>query len=164
MIDGRLQVSTARAGLGRKVGHDLLLEPARWNVTRTADGVEVTVEAASLEVVEGTGGVLPLTDSDRREIGKNLRKILDVARHPTITFRAAVEGGIGVEGGTEAVGELTVRGVTRPLRVTAAVEDGHARGDVVIRQSDHGIKPFSAFFGALKLADEVTVTFDLTES
>jgi hypothetical protein len=34
----------------------------------------------------------------------------------------------------------------------------------IVRQSDHGIKPFSAFFGALKLADAVRVEAELDQS
>jgi polyisoprenoid-binding protein YceI len=85
---GRLLVRTTRSGLGRKVGHDLLIEATRWSAEASAERVEVTVEVDALEIREGTGGVLPLSDSDRGEIKKNLRKILDVDRYPVITFVA----------------------------------------------------------------------------
>ena len=33
-------------------------------------------------------------------------------------------------------------------------------GSATVKQSDWGLKPYSALFGALKVADEVTVTVD----
>src|ERR1700737_4747476 len=88
---GSLVLRTSRAGLGRKVGHDLTIEATGWSATVTVadpeeSSVAVTVDVDDLEVREGTGGVLPLGDSDRAEIRKNLRKILRADRYPTITF------------------------------------------------------------------------------
>src|SRR6478752_9158454 len=88
---GRLLVNTTRTGLGAKAGHDLTIEVTRWRGDATVDpadpaGSSVTVEAdvESFEVREGTGGVKPLSDSDRREIKKILQeKILHAERHPT---------------------------------------------------------------------------------
>ena len=38
--------------------------------------------------------------------------------------------------------------------------DGTLRGSVVVKQSDWDMKPYSALFGALKVADEVEVAID----
>jgi polyisoprenoid-binding protein YceI len=100
--------------------------------------------------------VLPLSDSDRGEIKKNLRKILDVDRYPVITFVAT-----DLKDPLDVTGELTIKGVARPLTIRSVQDDGRLRGEVRFAQSTWGIKPFSAFFGALKLADEVAVSFDL---
>ncbi len=164
---GRLLVRTTRTGLGAKAGHDLTLEATRWRgeaVVDTADpstsSVAVELEAASLEVREGTGGVKPLSDSDRREIVKNLReKVLHTARHPTITFRSTRVGGTAESFYVE--GDLTIAGVTRPVTVEGLLADGRVRGSVMVVQSRWGIKPYSALFGALRLSDEVGVWFDL---
>ncbi|MFI0452435.1 YceI family protein [Actinomadura sp. 6N118] len=164
--NGRLVLRTSRSGLGRRAGHDLTIEATRWSATATiadstaASSVEVTVEVDGLEVREGTGGVLPLSDSDRSEIKKNLRKVLQVDRHPTITFRSTA-----VEGSAEKLtvdGQLTIMGRSESLAVQAAVADGRLQGGATIQQTRWGIKPYSAFFGALKLADDIEVAFDLT--
>ncbi|KAB2342117.1 YceI family protein [Actinomadura rudentiformis] len=164
--NGRLVLRTSRSGLGRRAGHDLTIEATRWSGTATiadsagTSSVEVTVEVDALEVREGTGGVLPLSDSDRSEIKKNLRKVLQVDRHPAITFRSTA-----VEGSAEKFtveGELTIMGRSESLAVQAAVTDGRLQGGATIRQTRWGVKPYSAFFGALKLADEIEVSFDLT--
>lgn len=164
---GRLLVRTARTGLGAKAGHDLTLEVTRWrgSVTLNAaspasSAIAVEIEVDSIEVREGTGGVKPLTDTDRAEIRKTLRqKILQTTRYPTITFQST-----RVTGTTEsfqAEGDLTITGTTQPVTVRGTLANGRARGSTTVTQSAWGIKPYSAFFGALRLRDEVEVEFDL---
>ncbi|SDI32379.1 YceI family protein [Nonomuraea jiangxiensis] len=164
---GRLLVHTTRTGLGAKAGHDLTIEATRWSGEATVDpgdpagsSVTVTVDAGSFEVLEGTGGVKALTDGDRREIQENIRrKVLHTERHPEITFRSTRVDGTAESFHVE--GELTLAGVTRPVIVQGMLTEGRARGSAVIVQSRWGIRPYSAFFGALKLSDEVEVRFDL---
>nr|BFE82755.1 hypothetical protein GCM10020093_053560 [Planobispora longispora] len=75
---GRLLVKTTRTGLGAKAGHDLTIGVTRWRGDATLDpadpaasSVTVEVDAVSLKVLEGNGGVKPLTGSDRDEIEKS---------------------------------------------------------------------------------------------
>lgn len=164
---GRLLVRTSRTGLGRKAGHDLTIEATRWTGQAVVDtaspgdsSVTVEIEVDSLEVREGTGGVMPLTDSDRAEIAKVLRgKILHTDRHPVITFRSvAVEG---VPGSFAVRGELTIMGESRPVTVRCRATGDRLTGEATIVQSRWGIKPYSALLGTLKLADPVEIEFDL---
>jgi polyisoprenoid-binding protein YceI len=170
---GRLLIRTGRSGLGRRAGHDLTIEATRWSGTLTLGGeatdvvdatpegssVQVTVPVEGLDVREGAGGVLPLSDQDRIEIVGNLRKVLDADRHPEITFVAdRVQGSPGA---FTVEGELTVAGRTESLSLTAKAEDGRVRGTATVKQTRWGIKPYSALFGALKLADDIGVEFDL---
>ncbi|HEX6471538.1 MAG TPA: YceI family protein [Streptosporangiaceae bacterium] len=157
--------------MGRRAGHDLTIEVTAWEATATVNpadagssSVSVTIDVDSLAVREGAGGVKPLTDGDRAEIQRVVRQeILHTERHPTITFRST-----RVRGTPEAFvieGELTIRDVTQPVTVRGAVDGaggGRVRGSATVTQSRFGIKPYSAFFGALKLADDVEVSFDLT--
>ena len=138
----------------------------RWRGRATVDtsdpansSVIVEVEVDSLEVREGTGGVKPLTNADRAQITKTLGEVLHTAQHPTITFRSRrVEGSAG---SFSVDGELTVMGVTRPVMVQGRVTDGRVVGGATVVQSQWGIRPYSAFFGALKLSDEVKIDFDI---
>jgi polyisoprenoid-binding protein YceI len=163
---GQLLVKTTRTGLGAKAGHDLSIEVTRWHARATVDpatpansSVTVEVDADSFEVREGTGGVKPLTDADRAEIKKTLGKILNTAQHPTITFRSRrVDGSAG---SFTCDGELTIMGVTRPVMVEGRGADGRVVGGASVVQSRWGIRPYSAFFGALKLSDEVQIDFDV---
>jgi polyisoprenoid-binding protein YceI len=163
---GRLLVHTTRTGLGAKAGHDLTIEVTRWHGHATVDtatpansSVTVEVEVDSLDVREGTGGVKPLTDADRAAIHKTLKEILHTPQHPTITFRSRrVDGSAG---SFTLNGELTIMGVTQPVMVQGRVTDGRVVGGTTVVQSRWGIRPYSAFFGALKLSDEVKVDFDV---
>lgn len=161
---GRLLVDTTRTGLGAKAGHDLTIEVTRWHGDATVDpagsSVTVEVDAESFAVREGTGGVKPLTGADREEIRKILReKILRTGRHPTITFRST-----RVDGTAESFrieGDLTIVGVTRPVVMQCSLAEDRVHGSATIVQSQWGIRPYSAFFGALKVNDEVAVRFDI---
>ena len=57
-------------------------------------------------------------------------------------------------------GDLTIRGQTQPVTVNSVIIDDRVRGGTTVKQTRWGIKPYSAFLGALKLADEVGVEFD----
>ncbi|WUH97882.1 YceI family protein [Spirillospora sp. NBC_00431] len=160
--DGTLLVKTGRSGLGRRAGHDLTIEVTRWSAVVEAreplaeSSVRVTVEVDGLEVREGTGGVKPLTDQDRAEIKKNLRQVLDARGYPEITFVSTAVGEDAVEG------DMTIMGRVKPSRIRVAVDGDRVHGGVTVTQSRWGIKPYSAFFGALRLADDVEIAFDLT--
>jgi polyisoprenoid-binding protein YceI len=161
---GRLLVHTTRTGLGAKAGHDLTIEVTRWHGHATVDPAEnssvtIQVDVDSFQVRQGTGGVKPLTDADRAEISKTLGEVLHTAQHPTITFRSR-----RVDGSAESFtldGELTIMGITRPVTVQGGVTDGRVVGGATVVQSRWGIRPYSAFFGTLKLSDEVKVDFDV---
>lgn len=164
---GKLLVKTTRAGMAAKAGHDLTLEAQAWrgeavvDVTDSAaSSVSVEVDVDSLVVVEGTGGIKPLSGSDKREIQRNIqRKILHTGQHPAITFTSTAVSGTPDDFAVE--GQLTIAGQTAPVTLHGAVAAGRARGSASVVQSRWGIKPFTAFLGALKLNDEVTVEFDL---
>lgn len=166
---GRLLIKTGRAGLGRRAGHDLTIEATRWSgeaVVFVGDpdrsSVNVTVETDSLEVREGTGGLKALTDADRAEIKRTLagKALLNIAEHPTITFRSTSI--TGTPQSFEITGELTIKGRTHPATVHGKGNDGGLlRGWATVTQSAWGIKPYTTFLGALRLAEEVRVEFEV---
>jgi polyisoprenoid-binding protein YceI len=63
-------------------------------------------------------------------------------------------------------GELSLHGVTRAQAVSARItvngETLRAAGEFSIRLSDYEIRPVSAVGGAVKLKDEVKLSFDIT--
>ena len=166
---GRLLIKTGRAGLGRRAGHDLTIEATRWSgeavvVVGAPDrsSVSVTVEAGSLEVREGMGGLKALTDADRAEIKRTVadKALLHTAEHPTITFRSTRI--TGTPHSFEITGELTIKGRTHPATVHGKGNgDRLLRGWATVTQSTWGIKPYTAFLGALRLADEIRVEFEV---
>jgi polyisoprenoid-binding protein YceI len=164
---GRVVIKTSRAGMAARAGHDLTIEVTRWSarieVPPESDGgvsaamVTAELDLGSLEVREGTGGVKPLTDGDRREIKKTMSGILGGG---TATFTSSRIIPAGSSGGA-IEGSLTLNGKTQPVRLQVAEPGpGRYRASATVVQSASGIKPYSGFFGALKLRDEVSVEAD----
>ncbi len=61
-------------------------------------------------------------------------------------------------GGSASTGDLTILGRTEPVRFDLEIgDDGSVAASAVVTQTDWGLKPYSALFGALKVADEVVV-------
>ncbi len=163
--NGHVKLKTGRAGLAARAGHDLTLEVTRWTARVVVPAEEMTeasvtaeLDLGSLEVREGTGGVMPLTDSDRREIKKTMTGILGQA---TASFASTGITRSG-PGGGDIEGSLTLRGQSRPVRLRVDEQGpGRYRGTATVLQTDFGIKPYRGLFGALKLADEVAVEFEV---
>src|SRR5713226_8878179 len=159
--NGRVLVKTYRAGLAKVVGHDLVIEVGRWSANATVgeDPADTTITATadveSLEPVEGAGGVKPLTDDDRREIKKNMRKILTA---PEISFRSS---SVEVAGSSATVtGDLTIQGRSETVDVQMTEAGGKIRGSFSVIQTRWGIKPYSGLLGALRLSDRVDIEFE----
>ena len=167
---GRLVVKTSRAGLAAKVGHDLELEVTRWSADITVPGsgddglaaatITAELDLGSLAVRAGSGGARPLTDSDRRDIEATMRKILPGGGSTTATFRSTRVIPSAAGGAIE--GTLTLNGRSQPARLqVTSPAPGRYRGTAPVVQSAFGIKPYTGFFGALKLRDEVTAEFEV---
>jgi len=92
---GRIVLRTFRDGLAAQAGHDLTLEATRWSGTLGVNDdlspadLDVRIDMGALVVRDGTGGVKPLSDRDRREIAVTARKVLASDRHPEAVFAAA---------------------------------------------------------------------------
>jgi polyisoprenoid-binding protein YceI len=160
--NGTLLLRTRREGLAAGLGHDLTLALTRWSATVDGESsVSVTVELESLEVREGTGGALPLTDTDRRDIRRNALKSLKVDRYGSATYHSTAV--TRTSNGYVVEGDLTLAGATKPVRLMVAERDSLFVVTAEILQSAFGIKPYSAFFGALKLRDPVAVELSLSD-
>jgi polyisoprenoid-binding protein YceI len=164
---GRILLHTFRDGLAAQAGHDLTIEITRWSgeLTVNADlspaDLTARLDLNSLTVREGTGGLKPLTDRDRREIAVTARKTLAVDRHPEATF-AATKFEPGADDGGTITGTLTVAGAAWPLKLqvsSAGPDQYHVTTSIV--QSAHGIKPYTGFFGTLRVRDAVEVDLDV---
>ncbi|HVM01011.1 MAG TPA: YceI family protein [Egibacteraceae bacterium] len=163
--NAKLQFETFREGMAKKVGHDLLLEAGQWQATvevpddPTQSVVTASIDTRSINVVQGTGGVKPLSDGDRADIKKNIdKKVLDTAKHPEMTFRST---NVEVKGDTARVdGDLTLVGNTRPVTLDVTLDQGRLIATTSIVQSRWGIKPYSGLMGALKVRDDVAVTIE----
>jgi polyisoprenoid-binding protein YceI len=147
--------------LAAQAGHDLIIDVTRWsgefivNDDKSLAAIEARIDMTSWVVREGTGGLKPLTDRDRREIAATARRLLSVDRHPEAEFVATRFQLAGDDGGTME-GTFTLRGIARPLRVQfSQIGPERYRVTGTVIQSSYGIKPYTAFLGALKVRDAV---------
>ena len=149
--DGILSVRTSRTGAVAKAGHDLLIHVTEWSATLDTDapGVTLDADATSLRVREGTGGMKALDEDDLTNIETTIDD--EVLLRRDIRFRST---SVTADGDSLAVtGDLTLVGTTHPITFDLTLADGRVNGVAVVKQTDWGMKPYTALFGALKVAD-----------
>jgi polyisoprenoid-binding protein YceI len=159
--NGMLTVKTGKGGAAAKAGHNLVIEVTSWrgSFDLAADpAIELTADARSLRVRSGSGGVSPLGDAEKASIARTIDD--QVLRGGAIEFRSTrVEERPG--GRLAVEGRLDLLGTRRPIAFELATsDDGRISGRAVVRQTSWGIKPYSALFGTLKVADDVEVLID----
>ena len=157
-----LSVRTGRSGAAAKAGHDLLLHVTAWEATvEVADGggevsIELDADSTSFRVRQGTGGMQALGDDDKANIEQTIDD--EILRRMTIGFHSTA---VEIADGGDVLrvqGELTLAAATRPVAFDVTVgADGSLSAGTKIKQTEWGIKPYSALFGALKVADEVEI-------
>ena len=127
---------------------DVQLDPEQLERSRVA----ITIDAASID-----------TRVERRDTHLRSADFLDVARHPTITFVSKAITRTSPTAGVIA-GELTMRGVTRPVEVPVTLvfyENGRGRfrGQFTVRRGEYGVS-YSSRMNPID--DEVQVQFNLS--
>jgi Fe-Mn family superoxide dismutase len=163
--NGTLSVRTGRTGAAAKAGHDLLIHVTAWEArvevgedpARTT--IVLDVDGGSLRVREGTGGMQPLGPDDRKSIQASIDD--EILHRRAIAFRStAVDAAPGGDR-LSVRGDLTLVDTTAPVAFDLVVSgDTGIAGSAIVKQSDWGITPYSALFGALKVVDEVEVAID----
>ncbi len=151
-----LHVQTGRSGAAAMAGHDLTIDVTSWEATLEvgdSSSFALSADPTSLHVREGKGGVQALKDDDKEEIRKTIDK--DVLQEKGITFQSS---SVDTAGDSLTVsGDLELGGRSKPVTFDVSESDGTVTGSATIKQSDWGIKPYSALFGALNVNDDVTV-------
>ncbi|MGA9586780.1 MAG: YceI family protein [Terracidiphilus sp.] len=128
-----------------------------------ASGFKLSMKSNSLGVIDD------ISDKDRREIEKMMNEqVLESARSPEIVYEAPTITVARLEGALYSatlIGTLSFRGITRNQTVSARIaafdEMIRASGEISLNQSDYGIKPVSVAGGALKVKDELKLSFEM---
>lgn len=174
----RVTILVRRAGPLARLGHNHVVTSGResglaWlGEDLGHSGFELHLPVADLVVDEPSaraaagaefGGEVP---ADAREgTHRNMLRpeVLDGARHPLIVVRSSGFGGSGVQPVANAI--VGIRAITRALAIPVKFErnarEVTARGSLRLRQSDFGIVPFSVGGGAIQVADELQVEFEI---
>ena len=134
--NAELTIHTKRGGAAAKAGHDLTILVERWSASYEHEELVFEADSRSLRVISGSGGITSLGDEEKAGISQTIDE--EVLKGTPITYRD---------------GQLTLNGVSRPITFTFDGQEGRAE----IKQTDFKIKPYSALFGTLKVADVVEV-------
>lgn len=127
--------------------------------------LELDVDAKSLAVLDKK-----VSEEDRAKIFNSMHnEVLESAKYPKITFKSVSVSDAKKTGDTTYSltlnGDLTLHGVTKriamPLTATITPQQLRATGKYTLKQTDFGIKPYSAAGGSIKVKDEVVVNFDI---
>ena len=123
------------------------------------------VDATSLEVLDKNP-----SEEDKKKIFNSMHnEVLESAKHPKIAFKSVSVNDVKQTGdGAYSFvvnGDLTLRGVTKriavPVAATITPQQLRATGKYTLKQSDYGIKPYSAAGGTVKVKDEIVVNFNI---
>ncbi len=149
-------IFTFKEGLLSPVAHDLKLEVTRFSVELDAKTARSELESSSLRLVtamvNGVEAPSALPGFARSQIEKNLQNaVLETRRYPSVTFQATR---VTL---TELEGQLTLHGVTKPVRGTLRTEPTRWVAEFTLDQRSFGITPYSALFGTLRVRPEVQV-------
>jgi polyisoprenoid-binding protein YceI len=167
---GRCTVQAFATGMLSALGHSPTFAARNYRGEMSfqegrIDGlaIDLTIPADSLELLDKVG------DADHREINERMRRdVLEASSYPDINYHASdvpAEPIAQAEYWLHIGGQLTLHGVThsRPVEANLKVflDAVQLRGECSLLLSDHRIKPVTALGGAIKLKDELYVTFDL---
>lgn len=169
--ESRFTVFAGKAGFLSGLAHDhtVAVRAFSGSIKVPAGGLsgaslELEIDARSLEVIDE--GV---SDKDRAEIQSEMEsKVLETARFPKIAFKSVSISDLKAEGERSRFllhGDLTLKGATRRIAIPVAASIDasgvRATGEVVIKQTDFGIKPYSKGLGAVRVKDELKLSFDI---
>jgi polyisoprenoid-binding protein YceI len=155
-----ISIHVGKAGLFSAAGHDHWVNaPIASGVIQEspAPHVEFTVETAKMNVKAD-----PKVDAKTQaEIQKDMEEMtLEAKRFPKITFRSSrVEK--FAEGQWRVEGDLSLHGVTKPVRLTVTLTGGSYTAHTVLKQTDFGIKPISVGGGMVKVKNELEIDFQI---
>jgi polyisoprenoid-binding protein YceI len=115
-----------------------------------------------------------VSDNDAKKVTEAMRgaEVLDVGTYPSATFNIASitpaeKQAAGEPGAYQLDGSFTLHGTQQKLAFKGSVEKTDKQGILklsgtfTVRQTDYGMKPYSAVGGLAKVADELEITGDL---
>ena len=173
-----LKILAYRGGTLAKVGHNHVI--ASHNVSGTfyvPDDIsrstfeldvpvaQMTIDEPELRAEEGPDFPTDVSDSAKEGTRRNMlsEALLSGTQYPDITLVSQHIDAVATGSQVRADVQVTVRGQTHTLSVPVSYSlangDLTASGDLLIKQTDLGLTPFSAMLGALAVQDELRVKF-----
>ena len=162
-------------GVGHSHGIEGKLRASSLNLMGSGQFIiDMTTFSADTPVARTEVGLKgSLSESDKKQTTINMHSaaVLDVAQFPTATFEIMSITPVKDKpaGAYILAGNFTLHGVKRPLTFSAKIEPMKGRdagvmrmhGSFVVKQTDYGMTPYSAFGGLSKLANDVKIWGDI---
>ncbi|HEU0173112.1 MAG TPA: YceI family protein [Blastocatellia bacterium] len=165
-------VSVGKAGFFSALAHDHEIGVKSFNgrvvvpeAGASGGSLEMEVDAPSLMVLDKKP-----SEEDKKKIFDSMHnEVLQSAKYQKITFKSISVSDVK-QTGNDAYsfvvnGDLTLRGVTKriavPVAATITPQQLRGAGKYTLKQTDFGIKPYSAAGGTVKVKDEVVVNFNI---
>ena len=152
-----LTIHVGRAGLFSVAGHE------HWVRAPFSDGsfsakdpahVTFSIDAKSLTVVPDKD----LSSEKQAEVQNTMQsQVLESQKYPEVTFRSTRIDRLQPDHWT-VIGDLTLHGQTRSIRVDVKSADGTYTGNAKFKQTNFGIEPVSVG-GVVKVKDELEIAF-----
>ncbi|TWT75531.1 hypothetical protein Pla123a_30410 [Posidoniimonas polymericola] len=173
----RVYALVGKSGFGHEHGVVGMLKSGKLHLGAAQNAGDIVFDMATFTAdaeparkyvgLEGTS-----SESTQQQVTDNMRsaQVLNVAKFPTAKFvvkSAQAMSQPSKRGLPQYLlkGDFTLQSATRPLEFPVEVEMAkgwqHARGGFRIKQTDFGMTPFSKAFGAIGVADEISIWGDV---
>ncbi|MCI0387490.1 MAG: YceI family protein [Acidobacteria bacterium] len=169
-------VFVGKSGLFSALAHDheigvksfngrVVIPEAGTSAGASGGSLEMEVDAPSLVVLDKKP-----SEEDKKKIFNSMHnEVLESAKFQKITFKSVSVGEVKQTGNDTysfvVNGDLTLHGVTKqiavPVAATITPQQLRATGKYTLKQTDYGIKPYSAAGGTIKVKNEVVVNFSI---
>jgi hypothetical protein len=163
---GECLVFVFREGLLSAVGHDLKILVTHWQMTVDWEKRSLNAEfdPNSLRVISAmeNGAEKPgLSSTDIQQIEASIRKdVLEVTKYPTIKLVATL---VTADDSFRVDGSLKLHGREKPVQATVLKQGVRLGAEIRLNQRDFGIRPYSAFFGALRVKPEIAIRLNVLD-
>jgi polyisoprenoid-binding protein YceI len=170
--DSNVWVFVGKAGFFSALGHDHEIGIKSFTgrievpqIGASSGALELEIDAKSFAVLDKE-----ISEKDRSKIFEAMHdEVIESNTFQKITFKSVSVSDLKpVEDGSFSLvlnGDLTLHGVTKrialPARVKITPEDLRAVGKYTLKQTDYGIKVYSAGAGTVKVKNEVVVNFEI---
>jgi len=154
-----LTIHVGKTGAFSMAGHEHWVDApiARGQITEGAGSkVEFTVDARRLKV---RADKEPAKDLPKVQEAMQ-SEVLESEKYQEIVFHSTEVTSTGGQS-WQVTGTLTLHGVIKPVAVEVRGQGDIYTGLARIKQTDFGIKPISAGGGAVKVKDELEITFQV---
>ena len=155
-----ITIHVRKAGMFSAAGHD------HWISAPVASGtiaeapvptVAFTIETAKMTVKPDSA----VDTKTQAQIQKDMEEMtLGTKQFPVITFQSSHVEKLSA-GEWKVEGDLSLHGVTKPIRLTVKWTGTAYTAHTVLKQTDYAIKPVSAAGGLIKVGNELELDFQI---